>query len=192
MKKAELLFLFADTDEFQSKTSLEKLMQELPIEIQQKALRYRHAQSAFAYVLGRKLLQEGLEKLGIDKEKITEITYNDHQKPELKEVFFNISHSENVVVCALTQDCSIGVDIELKEPRYFDNFSSFFSKKEWNFIQNGNNQLQNFHFLWRRKESIIKAKGRGLGDLNKFSESLFEALFFARNDVWKRMGSSDL
>lgn len=98
---------------------------------------------------------------------------NKYGKPYLinSEVCFNISHSGNWVVCAVSQG-AVGIDVESIKPVDFSLVSKFFSEAE---IQNFNEvpepqKLDYFYDLWTLKESFIKAVGEGLSiPLGSFS-----------------------
>ena len=103
------------------------------------------------------LLYNGLKELNIDYN----ITYNEYNKPYLDNIYFNISHSNNLVVCVFS-DSEIGVDIEKIKP--FDNIiNNIFTTNEINYIKN-NNQDNNLLYtkLWTIKESLLKYLGLGI------------------------------
>ncbi|EJQ37426.1 phosphopantetheine-protein transferase domain protein [Bacillus cereus BAG5X1-1] len=100
---------------------------------------------------------------------------NQYGKPYFKynpRYNFNISHSENFVVCAI-DDKPIGIDIEkIKHIEYEEIAKNFFSKTEYNYITQGDLKCQigNFYEIWTLKESVVKCSGRGLSmPLKSFS-----------------------
>ena len=101
----------ADTKRFQAEKSLEKLLEELPLNMHKKAIRYKFKEDAYNFIVGRLLLKKGLEELGM-VDQLQHIAYRNSGKPYLKDVFFNISHSGNLVVCALSTKGVVGIDIE--------------------------------------------------------------------------------
>lgn len=99
--------------------------------------------------------------------------YNNYGKPLVdsnEEIYFNISHCDNYVICAL-DDNSIGVDIERVADIDLKIADRFFTSKERDFINSSKiNKLDRFYQIWTMKESYIKAIGMGLTmPLNKFS-----------------------
>ncbi|HHT24351.1 MAG TPA: 4'-phosphopantetheinyl transferase superfamily protein [Clostridiaceae bacterium] len=80
-------------------------------------------------------------------------------KPQAKNgLKFNISHSGNYVILGIAKE-EIGVDIE--EMIKFDFWSmreQIFSSGEINWVQA---DLYRFYYLWTRKESLLKACGKG-------------------------------
>jgi 4'-phosphopantetheinyl transferase len=76
---------------------------------------------------------------------------------------FNISHSGDVVVLAITQSGRIGIDIEKIESvdpmdfaRHFPEIANFGGK----FAKAGGNRF--FFECWTRKEAVLKGAGQGL------------------------------
>lgn len=77
-------------------------------------------------------------------------------------VHFNLSHSNNLLVCAVSQ-IPIGVDIEyINKNIDLRRSSRFFSKIEKQYIYNSSDKFSVFFLLWTIKESYLKLKGSGL------------------------------
>lgn len=115
-----------------------------------------------------------IEELNISN-KYIKFEKNRYGKPYLKEYpqfNFNISHSEDFVVCGI-DDKNIGIDIEaVKYIEYQEIAKSFFSKNEFDYIikNNPDIQLNKFYEIWTLKESYIKCCGQGLSiPLSSFS-----------------------
>lgn len=106
--------------------------------------------------------------------------YTKHDKPFLKEpalpLEFNITHSHDLAVCALTLNHPIGVDIERVQ---LDDKTAvakrFFSRHEVAELANApaEERRAGFYRIWSRKEAVIKAIGKGLAvPLSSFSVKL--------------------
>lgn len=106
------------------------------------------------------------QKLNISNDNII-LRKNQYGKPYLTgypDFKFNISHSGNLVVCAIDNKF-IGIDIEeVRNIEYEDIVKSFFSVSEFEYIikQDINCQLNKFYEIWVLKESYIKCCGQGL------------------------------
>lgn len=89
--------------------------------------------------------------------------FNPYGKPLLDPISFNLSHSGNLVVIALSE-YPVGVDVEeiKSDFSYLDIMSSYFSTAEQHFIQEGQHPLLEFYILWTRKEAYLKGVGTGL------------------------------
>lgn len=108
---------------------------------------------------------------------------NDYGKPYLtkpeyaRDLFFNLSHSENRILLAVAWNRPVGIDVELKDSEKFDPdlVQRFFSSREQNELRCFPQEEQEAAFFrgWTRKEAYVKAVGLGLQlDLSRFSVSL--------------------
>ncbi len=109
-------------------------------------------------------------------------TFGPRKKPYLKDndlgLQFNLSHSDDMAVYALTRGAEIGVDLEKIKEDYQDKqgiAERYFSHDE--FLQLSqlpeNEKAKAFYYLWACKEAITKALGEGLYiSLGDFSVSL--------------------
>ncbi|MDD2614630.1 MAG: 4'-phosphopantetheinyl transferase superfamily protein [Methanosarcina sp.] len=111
--------------------------------------------------------------------KTIEFNANKYGKPFLKGNFglhFNVSHSENWVVCVV-DDKPVGIDIEKIKPVELEIAARFFSDDEYKMLMaKSPKDRQDFFFdLWTLKESYIKAVGEGLSlQLKSFTVSFLE------------------
>lgn len=81
-------------------------------------------------------------------------------------VFFSISHSGDMVVCAVSEK-EIGIDIEKIRPVNLRAAEKFATEKELAYIKNNEN---GFFDIWTLKEAFFKCIGTGLGaDIKKVS-----------------------
>lgn len=173
----------ADSNFFQEQFKLEELLNFLPTSLHARAFRYRMPQDAFNYVLGKLMLKKGLEEFGLDSD-LEKIRFNKNEKPILDQVYFNISHSGNYVVCAITQAGEIGIDIEKPRSISLEDFEMNFTKKEWNHITTHAFPLKKFYWYWVRKESIIKALGVNLSYLNQIELEAGKDFFINQGKKW--------
>ena len=156
----------ADTKVVIRKANLNELLKKLPLEWHERANRYKFEADSSNFVIGRLLLKEGLKKIG--KENLfNKIDYQESGKPILENVYFSISHTKDLVMCAVTELGEIGIDIEKVKPVELDDFESFFTTDEWDDINNHSEPLLRFYWYWTRKESIIKALGVTLSYLHQ-------------------------
>jgi phosphopantetheinyl transferase len=75
---------------------------------------------------------------------------------------FNISHSGDKVIVAITHQGLIGVDIEKVRPIAWSDYRDSFTPNEWADLSNSANPEEMFFSLWTKKESLAKAYGFGL------------------------------
>ncbi|MDX6191915.1 4'-phosphopantetheinyl transferase superfamily protein [Flavobacterium sp. Fl-318] len=140
-----------------------RLQEYLSPELRKKSNSYRKWEDQHAFVLGRLLLMECLNEIGISKNAILDIKYNEFGKPFLNnDIDFNISHSGNFVICAIAQKAKLGIDIEVITPIDFKDYNYILTAEEWQKIHLSEDPLKSFFRLWTMKESLIKAVGNGL------------------------------
>lgn len=76
---------------------------------------------------------------------------------------FNISHSNNKLVMAVSENNPVGIDIEMVDPstNYNQASSVVFAQDEKVFIETSKDPIIDFYKIWTIKESILKATGDG-------------------------------
>lgn len=96
----------------------------------------------------------------------------DRGKPYLPlsdRLLFNMSHSHETALIAVTRDCHIGIDLEhMKRKADVDRLAErFFSKQEYEGIRYLRSDLKTVGFfrLWTLKEACLKATGHGIAGL---------------------------
>ncbi|MEP2237220.1 MAG: 4'-phosphopantetheinyl transferase superfamily protein [Maribacter sp.] len=129
-----------------------------------KFSKYKRWQDAKSTILGRLLLAYGLQNLyQIDINNL-KMSLSKDKKPFLENssIQFNISHSNDVIVCAITSVGEIGVDIEKINDITIEDFKSQFSRVEFDAILGSSNALEQFYGYWTQKEAVVKSNGSGL------------------------------
>ncbi|AHM58282.1 4'-phosphopantetheinyl transferase [Flammeovirgaceae bacterium 311] len=141
----------------------QKYLDQLPAEFQNQILKYRNWEDAQRSLYGKLLLKSGLEYLQLNGYKLSDIKYSAHQRPYFDHTFdFNIAHSGEFVLCAISKTHKVGVDIEEVRATELNDFHDYFNGQEWEKIINSNQHFHEFYKLWTQKEAIIKASGEGL------------------------------
>ena len=88
-----------------------------------------------------------------------EITYDINGKPSLNSKSnISISHSHEIAAIAISDNCKIGLDVQLKEKKIFNIQHKFLNKSEILNIE-GNPSIDVLTMIWTSKESIYKAVG---------------------------------
>ncbi len=83
---------------------------------------------------------------------------DDNKKPKSNNIFFNISHSNNLVGIALG-DIDLGLDIEFKEKKRKEELINYVcNSEEIKLIKNNSD----FYKIWTSKESLLKCIGTGI------------------------------
>ena len=113
---------------------------------------------------------------------------NSYGKPILDcplEIHFNISHSCEWVVCAISSQ-EIGIDIEKMEPINISIAKKFFNVEEYQFLlmQKEAERVPSFYQIWCAKESYVKAIGVGLSiSLDAFTIGIVDDAIVLKNGI---------
>ena len=130
---------------------------------QVKVKRYRRWQDAQAHLVGRLLLLEGLRAFGVHRDAIPVLRYSAFERPYLDHApDFSIAHSGEYVLCVLSDQGRVGVDIEKIRPIALEDMQLSFSKREWAAITTSEHPTERLFHYWTQKEAIMKADGRGM------------------------------
>jgi len=156
----------------------------LPVNMRTKIGRYRRWEDQQATLLGKLLMRKGFERLNYKTDPLLEVQYTSYGRPFLEgKIDFNISHSGNFVVCAVSDTNRVGIDIE--QIRDIDplDFKPQMTKMEWEEINNSKNKTTAFYNYWTKKEAIIKVVGKGLSiPLRSFTVS--DTTTEINNKIW--------
>lgn len=145
----------------------EVLLKYLPDIRRQKTLRYLHDSDKRLSLYAPLLLSYMLKlHYNIDYNK-QDILWNTLEKPYLisrPDIDFNFSHTYNAILCGISSQGRIGVDIEACKSAPFEIMPSVFHAEEIDYIDHftGPEKDKAFFELWTRKEAYTKEKGVGL------------------------------
>lgn len=156
---------FAKVTEELSFDELQYLQSGFSNEMKRKFNSFRRWQDSHATLFGKILLKEALNTLDVDKVELKDILADDNNKPYFDHAInFNISHAGQYVLCAVSFEHHMGIDIEFVD-RGLDihDFTEYFTREQWNSINNSEDPVFRFFEYWTMKEAVIKADGRGLG-----------------------------
>ena len=134
----------------------------IPSCLHEKLLKVKHTSTRNSKLFGLLLLQHGLKLEGSNDQIFTNLEYTSKGKPFISNASeFNISHSENLVICAFSKS-SIGIDIEKIKDVNIENFRIYFSDEEYHNLKESPDVNNLFFQYWTKKESFAKAIGDGL------------------------------
>lgn len=137
-----------------------------------RAERFYFERDKHRFIVARALLRKTLGSyLGVPAERL-QFCYGHRGKPGLASIYaksglrFNVSHSQDLALYAISGDRELGVDIEFIRPiseaeqiakRYFS------ARENASFQALANSEKQaGFFYHWTRKEAYLKAEGEGL------------------------------
>jgi 4'-phosphopantetheinyl transferase len=146
-----------------------------------RAERFHFARDAARFVAGRGALKTILGALlAVDPARI-HLVYGAQGKPELAEPFdreglrFNLSHSEDVAICAVTRERRIGVDIERVRPLadWEAIAQRVFTGQETRALRrlSETDRPAAFFACWTRHEAQVKAAGQTLAGRRDLASS---------------------
>lgn len=131
--------------------------------------RYRQVAAAARYVTTRALVRRVLgERLGVAP-RILDVRVTDLGKPVVSDdLHFNVSHSGDLIVLAVSDDCAVGVDVErrrdVKRARAL--IARWLSPQEQRDVDelraSGLTESDAFLRVWSAKEARLKALGVGI------------------------------
>lgn len=116
-----------------------------------------------------------------------QFTYGPHGKPSIDSVIqFNLSHSDNLAVYAITLGKEIGVDVEKVKHTFKENIAKkYFSAEEYSILMDlaPAERARMFYHFWARKEALQKATGNGLFEnAENIADRYHVASFFVHDD----------
>ena len=145
-------------------------------------LKYRNAIDRKLSLGAWRLMEEVLSKYGFSARNVTT---DNNGKLLCDGIYFNISHSGEYVLCAVSKT-PVGCDLEKAENAPFEISDSVFLPSERKYINEGQNiedKTRRFFRLWTMKESYIKMTGEGLIASLQSIEIDPEKLTIIRNSI---------
>lgn len=137
------------------------LLEQLSAERKCRIMKYLKAEDRKRSLGAGLLLNEILPRYGASP---SGIRIGADGKPVVEGIFFNLSHSDNMVICA-TAKKEVGCDVEkiVKEPEGVA--ERFFCHSEAEYVKAGMGEERDHRFfrIWTMKESYIKMTGEGMG-----------------------------
>jgi 4'-phosphopantetheinyl transferase len=148
-----------------------------------KVARYRFEKDRHTSLVTRALVRTVLSRYAAVPPGVWRFVANQYGRPEIAEprearaLRFNLSHTEGLVVCLVSRDREVGVDVEdrARGGDLLDVADRFFSPFEVKALRAvpPEAQMDRFFLYWTLKESYIKARGMGLAlSLSAFSFDL--------------------
>ena len=184
----------------QDPSLLASLTELLSPEEQEKVLRYRSKEAQHTALITRAFIRIVLATYTNLTPKQLKFSIKKHGKPELfnfsEPLKFNLSHNDQVIICAVSLKRAIGCDIENTHRKI--NATSiarrYFSQTEYQALINlpQDKQQTRFFEYWTLKEAFVKATGKGISQgLDTFSFDINHSEKTQFNDKIKLMGKDN-
>jgi 4'-phosphopantetheinyl transferase len=144
-------------------------LENLSENLKEYVLKFQQQNDRLRVLCGKLLLEKCLINV-MPKALHETIEYDQFKRPFIStEIDFNISHSGNFVICALTGFNTpktslinkIGIDVEKKREVKYEEFEKVFTSAELDVIKTSINPIDRFFEYWTMKEAVMKADGRG-------------------------------
>jgi 4'-phosphopantetheinyl transferase len=179
--------------------TIAELIASLPYEEQQRAYSFRSESARTQFVVTRSALRSILSAyLDVSPLRLTFI-HGPQGKPALANwgwLHFNVTHSYDVALIAVTRRSEVGVDVERLRPfaNDLEMAQRYFSPRETELLRalTGPRRCEAFFHAWTRKEAFLKASGKGLSyGLERVEVTLLpeEEPRFVRIDGCERMAA---
>ena len=169
----------------QPEAQLQHLTEILSSDELSRAKRFYKELHRHRFIAGRGILRTILSRyLGIEPQQL-QFDYEPLGKPVLAATFedsklwFNLTHSQGLALCAVSCDRLIGVDLEYIRPisDILNLANRYFSPREYAVMRSlPPNQMQEVFFrYWTCKEAYLKATGAGIAQLEQIEVLLAPA-----------------
>ena len=145
-------------DKTKKEHNLDELKCNIPYNIKRK---YQQSEDILNSLLGYTLLSKYLnDDFGYTNKNLT---YNEFGKPYLKDIYFSISHSHNMIALIISNE-ECGIDIEyIDKDRNYDLLSKkILSDNEYDIYINELQKEEYFITCWTKKEAFLKSLGTGI------------------------------
>lgn len=156
--------------------------------------RFAREEDARRSLMGEMLVRAALVQDWLPSDRVTSVTFGQdvYGKPYIegiKDIHFNISHSGDWCVCAVSAS-PVGIDVEQIREQSLEWTNAYLSSEEWDDlrIKRGAERLKRFYEIWTGKESYVKCIGRGLslgmGTFSVVGESVNRLFPYSLQGLW--------
>ncbi len=161
------------------------LLDQIPEQFHSGIMRFIRWEDRQASLFGKLLLLKAFEIWGIPRSMMQRISFNNWKRPILPgKLDFNISHSGEVIACIICRDGRIGIDIEVERKIHLPHFRSVLTAREMKSLELMEYPEPAFYEIWTKKESVIKAEGKGFFNTLDNVESLGHNVVHLESEDW--------
>lgn len=155
------------------KADLKQLLSELSEEEQNIAMRFKFEKHRRRYIVSHAAMRHILAAQLKTPEHDLKIEINENKKPYIQNnpLYFNLSHSKEMALLALSYQGIVGIDVEFMNPviDMMGIAERYFHPVEYDQLKRmpEENRDQYFYHCWTGKEAFLKAKGVGIANYLK-------------------------
>ena len=156
----------------QPENNWENIFEILSTDEKERASRFHFEKDKRRFTVARGILRQILGRYLNEKPHKIQFEYSPYGKPRFGsesgfgDLKFNLSHSEDLGLVAITQNRNIGIDLErIRQDLYTEEIAArFFCENERNSLEKLCKTEKNARFFqyWTRKEAFLKCMGKGL------------------------------
>jgi 4'-phosphopantetheinyl transferase len=135
IKKLKIFYTLIDRP--LGSSTFSRYLSKVPVGAQSKIASFLRWQDAHASLFGFLLLIDALNAMGYNGERLVRaMPYDGLQKPQIHngQPFFNISHSGELVICAVSMEGELGIDVEKIRALEVSDFDSCWCKEEQDWL----------------------------------------------------------
>ncbi|MBY0468210.1 MAG: 4'-phosphopantetheinyl transferase superfamily protein [Burkholderiaceae bacterium] len=172
------------TPEFALPARLEaQWLQDLPLARRTQISAWPDPQVRHRSLIGSRLLDHGLRRLGFAGDVLATLRHPPTSRPTLTlPVDFSLSHGDGRVVCAISTQGTVGIDVEAVGQLVAEEFQLYLSAAEraW-----AGRSSRRFYSVWTRKEAVVKAASeQGLREVARVDTTPGERLAAYDGRLW--------
>ena len=144
-----------------SEEVFERMMNTIPKDLQDRVLKEETWEEQHGSLARKLMLWHGMKEIGANMNDLFEsLQFTDSGKPYIVDApHFSLANDGAVAVCAISETCVLGIDIERMKPLNLSEYRDMMTYLEWREIYSSMIPLQRFYEYWTIKESVIKADG---------------------------------
>ena len=165
----------------------EQIMEQLPSSVKERIYKYRIPQERNLKIAGKGLLVKALKDAGVEPaQALSNLKYTATQQPYIDGLAlqFSISHSEDLVACAVAKSAKIGLDVEKIKPVKLSLMQAYMDEVAWQEIINAPDPDGMFFHHWTIREAAIKASGFGLEQIELAEIKTTDDTIQLRNEMY--------
>jgi len=184
MPDKKVKIYFSIISEFISDKEINEAISQLPSSVITNLPTYLNPKNKYLSLIAWLMLKKLISDFNMDESTILEIKKNEFGKPSHPDLYFNYSHSGNIVICAASKNLQLGIDVEkIRDIQPEDYINCFTEVERDKLLESIDNRL--FFDLWCKKESVAKADGKGMTiPFNEIIINKNQALIFESDKMW--------
>lgn len=167
--------------------NFKQIFERLPDVIQERIYKYKIPGERNLKIVGKGLLIKALKDWGIVPDQtLVNLRYTATQQPYIEglNINFSISHSDDLIICAIARGARIGVDVEKIKPVKLSLMRAYIDDNTWRKIIDAPDPDSMFFNQWTIREAAVKASGWGLEQIELSEINIGDTCIHLRNETF--------